>query len=212
VVHQTANAIAKRAFIKKLDELAKLPDGDPQKSVLVTNGGVASGKGYCLGNVEETKKITQQVGAVWDSAGEQNGTESPWVLEEAKKRGLKSVFVFVDSDPRETWENPKRGVIERAKKTGRMVDARVFADSYVIGARNFKAMMSHYKGEKSAEFFVLSSRKGAPTRVSDIPEEALGEDEDALYKRSLEAIHAIPDLPPSVKRGGTMGQRIWRTH
>jgi hypothetical protein len=211
VVHQTANAIAKQAFIKKLDELTDLPEGDPRRSVLMTNGGVASGKGFALGRVDETKALAQQVGAIWDSAGEQNGTEAPWVLEEAKKRGLKSVFVFVDSDPKETWANPKRGVIERAKKTGRMVDARVFADSYAIGARNFQAMSDKHKGDKDAEFFVLSSREGAPQRVPAVPEAALKSDEDDIYQQSLEAIHAIKDLPPAIKRGGTISQRIWRT-
>lgn len=210
VVHQTANAIAKRAFLKKLDELAALPKDDPRRSVLMTNGGVASGKGYALGRVDETKALAQQVGAIWDSAGEQNGTETPWVLEEARKRGLKSVFVFVDSDPKETWENPKRGVIERAKKTGRMVDARVFADSYAIGARNFQAMADKHKGDKDAEFFVLSSRKGEPVRVPSVPEEALKADEDDIYQQALEAIHAVKDLPPAIKRGGTISQRIWR--
>ena len=169
-----------------------------------------SGKGYALGRVDETKALAQQVGAIWDSAGEQNGTEAPWVLEEAKKRGLKSVFVFVDSDPKETWANPKRGVIERAKKTGRMVDARVFADSYAIGARNFQAMSDKHKGDKDAEFFVLSSREGAPQRVPAVPEAALKSDEDDIYQQSLEAIHAIKDLPPAIKRGGTISQRIWR--
>ena len=209
VVHQTANAIAKRAFLRKLDELAALPEGDPRRSVLVTAGGVAAGKGYALGNVEETKALAGAVGAVWDSAGEQNGTENPWVLEEAKKRGLKATFVFVDSNPKETWENPKRGVIERARKQGRMVDARVFADSYAIGARNFAAMHAKHKDDKDADFVILSSRAGEPKRVDSMPEEALKQDEDQIYAQSLEAIHAVPNLPPSVKRGGTIGQRIW---
>lgn len=208
VVHQTANAIAKRAFMRQLDELEKLPDGDPRKSVLVTNGGVASGKGYALGNVEETKALAGKVGAVWDSAGEQNGTENPWILEEAAKRGIKPVFVFVDSDPKETWENPKRGVVERARKVGRMVDARVFADSYAIGARNFKAFFD--KNKEKADFVFLTSREGAPKRVDDMPKAALEQHEDEIYVRALKAIHAKDDLPPAVKRGGTIGQRIWK--
>ncbi len=208
--HQTANAVAKRAFLRKLDELAKLPKDDKRRSILMTCGGVASGKGFAIGNVEEVKKTAGEVGAVWDSAGEQNGTEAPWVLEEAKKRGLKSVFVFVDSDPKETWGNPKRGVIERAKKVGRMVDARLFADSYVLGAKNFKAMQDKHKENDAAEFFVLSSRNGPPKRVPEVPSAATDKSEDQIYKESLEAIHALTDLPPAIKRGGTIGQRIWK--
>jgi len=210
IVHQTANAIAKRAFLSKLDELAALPKGDPGRSVLVTAGGVAAGKGYALGNVEETKALAAIVGAVWDSAGEQNGTESPWVLAEAKKRGLKATFVFVDSDPKETWENPKRGVIERASKQGRMVDARVFADSYAIGARNFAAMHDKNKDDDSADFVILSSRGGEPKRVDSMPEVALKQDEDDIYVKSLEALNKVKDVPPAVKRGGSIGQRIWK--
>lgn len=210
VVHQTANAIAKRAFLKHLDDLEKLPKDDPKRSILVTNGGVASGKGYALGNVEETKALAGQVGAVWDSAGEQNGTESPWVLEEAKKRGLKVTMVFVDSDPKETWENPKRGVVERAKKIGRMVDARVFADSYAIGARNFKALHDKHKDSEGVDFVILSSRGGAPKRVDSVPEVALKQNEDDIYADALEALDNFPDLPPAVKRGGSIGQRIWQ--
>jgi hypothetical protein len=210
VVHQTSNAIAKRAFMQHLDELAKLPKDDPKRSVLVTNGGVAAGKGYALTNVEETKSIADQVGAVWDSAGEQNGTESPWVIEECKKRGLKTTMVFVDSDPKETWENPKRGVVERAKKKGRMVDARVFADSYAIGAKNFDALHKKHKDDKDVDFVIINSRGKTPTRVESVSDEAKGLDADAVYERSLKAIHGMEGVPPAVKRGGTIGQRIWQ--
>ena len=39
--HQVANAVAKRAFIKHLDDLDKLPPGDPRRTILITSGGVA---------------------------------------------------------------------------------------------------------------------------------------------------------------------------
>ncbi|MGH7536811.1 MAG: hypothetical protein ACREMG_14705, partial [Gemmatimonadales bacterium] len=70
-VHQTANAVATRAFLMKLDELAKLPEGDPKRSILVTSGGVAAGKGYALEKLSQEidpklaagQKVTDQVGA-----------------------------------------------------------------------------------------------------------------------------------------------------
>jgi len=208
-VHQTANAIVKHAFLKQLDELEKLPKDDPKRSVLITSGGVASGKGYALGNVKDASEVAKQVGAVWDAAGEQNATENPWVLDELKKRGLKGVFVFVDSDPGETWENPKRGVVERAKKVGRMVDARLFADSYAVGAKNFKAFHDKHKDDDAASFIVLTSRTNPPSRVEEVPKEALALDADKIYARTSKVIDDREDLPPVVRRGASTGRRIW---
>mgnify|MGYP000152015309 FL=1 len=82
-LHQTANAIVKRAFLQHLNTLK------PGDSVLVTVGGCGSGKGYTLKNTELGKNLTAEAKAVWDSAGDQNATENPWILEEATKRGLK---------------------------------------------------------------------------------------------------------------------------
>jgi hypothetical protein len=155
-VHQTANAIAKRAFVKYLDDVVRgLPED--RRTVLVTSGGVASGKGYAIGQVESVNEVAQSVGAVWDAAGEQNATENPWILEQCKQRGIKPIFVFVHADPAQTWENPKRGVIERAQKKGRMVDARLFADSYAIGAKNFKAFYDKHKDSGDADFVILEN-------------------------------------------------------
>ena len=191
-VHQTANAICKRAFLRKLDELAKLPKDDEKRSVLVTSGGVASGKGFALGNVQEASSIAKTVGAVWDAAGEQNATENDWVLDELEKRGLKGAFVFVDSDPKDTWENPQRGVVERAGSNGRMGDARLFSDSYAEGAKNFAAF--HSKNKDRASFLILSSRAGKPTLVSEMPREALAMDAAAIYARTSKVIDERPEI------------------
>ncbi len=56
-VHQTANAIAKRAFLSKLDEIAQMPEGE--RHVMVTAGGCASGKGFACGKIPE---VTELVG------------------------------------------------------------------------------------------------------------------------------------------------------
>lgn len=207
-VHQTANALAKRAFLKYLDDqVSKLPP--ERRFVLVTSGGVAAGKGYALQNVPDTKSLSDQAGAIWDAAGEQNATENPWVLEECEKRGLKAIFAFIHADPKETWENPKRGVVERAGKKGRMVDARLFADSYTIGAKNFKAFSDKHKGNQNAQFLFFDNR-GDPKLVNDVPEDALNASSDELYENASRVLQErAATLKPSVLRGGTIGQRVW---
>jgi hypothetical protein len=207
-VHQVANAIAKKAFLSALDDLAKLPPGDPKRTLLVTSGGVASGKSYALDNVAETKALVRESGAVWDAAGEQNATENPWVLAEAEKRGLQALFVFVDADPADTWENPDRGVMQRAIVEGRMVDAHPYADSYAEGARNFKAFYEATKNNPNARFVLLENR-GTPRLLDSFPEAALV-DRGAVYQRASQAIDSrAADLPDYVYQGGTIGRKVW---
>jgi hypothetical protein len=206
MVHQTGNAIAKRAFLMKLDEIE---GGSPEgKTVLVTAGGVAAGKGYALGNVDQTKELSKRVGAIWDSAGEQNSTEMPWVLDECNKRGIKAVFAYVHADPKETWENPKRGVVERAQKKGRMVDAQLFADSYALGARNFDNF--HRNNKDKADFIFLES--GEPPRVvNKVPAAGLEARSEDIYARASKVLsERSASLNPAVKRGGSVGRRIWK--
>ncbi len=209
-VHTTANALAKRAFIDYLDStVANLPE--ERRTVLVTSGGVAAGKGYALKSTEKGRQLSEQAGAVWDAAGEQNATENPWVLEECKKRGIKPVFAFVNADPKSTWDNPDRGVVERANKIGRMVDARLFADSYAIGAKNFHSFHEKHKEDPDIGFIVIDNSKGSePAVLSDVPQEALNQNSNDIYKTSMQVIEERADnLRPSVVRGGTVGTRIW---
>ena len=216
-VHQTAAAIAKRSFVKYLDDVVmNLPED--QKMVLVSSGGVASGKGFSISNVPAVKQIADRVGATWDAAGEANATENPWVLEECRKRGIRPVFTFVHADPNFTWENPERGVMERANKIGRMVDARLYADSYAIGARNFKAFMDKHKESGEAEFFIIDNSgrekdkdgKSVIKEMSDIPEEALTINSEHLYGKAVKALEARQNtLRDYVVRGGLIGGRLW---
>jgi hypothetical protein len=177
--------------------------------VLVTSGGCASGKGYSIGNVKEAAEIAKTVGAVWDAAGELNATENPWVKEELKKRGLKGVFMFADSDPSTRWENPKLGVVERAKKVGRMVDARLFADSYAIGAKNFQAFADQNKNDPDMQMMVLSSRTQPPSKADSIAPETLALDSEKIYAHVSKVIDDRDDLPARVRRGASTGRRIW---
>lgn len=216
-VHQTANAIAKRAFLKHLDGLEKLPDGNPKKSVLVTNGGCAAGKGSTLSHVEDPdspyKGLTpaaSQVGAVWDAAGEQNATENEWILQECKKRGIKPTFAYVWAEPTVTWDAPDRGVIRRAMRKGRMVDARLFADSYAEGAKNMSAFAEKHKNDGTDFIFIDNRTKGKPQVLQEFPKETLKWKGDEIYKFAVDNLrkHA-GELSKSLVQGGLAGETIW---
>ncbi len=203
-LHQTANAVAKRAFLKHLDTLKK---GD---SIMVTVGGCGAGKGYSLGNVDIAKKAASESQAVWDSAGDQNATENPWLQKEAEKRGLTVTYVFVNAEPEVSWADPARGVIKRANnpEDGRMVDAHVFADSYAIGAKNHAAFAEKNKNNPNAKFIYIDSAGKPPTLVDKMPESALKVDRHALTTFALNALEKS-DAPPHIKQGGSVGVRIW---
>jgi hypothetical protein len=209
MVHQTANAVAKATFVQRLDELP------PGAGVLVTAGGCAAGKGYALGNVSEARELQDHVGAVWDAAGEQNSTENPWILEECQRRGLKPTFVFVDADPLQRWSSAKpHGAIERAAGIGRMVDARLFADSYAEGARNFAAFQAAHRHDPDVGFVVIDARSepGTPRLTPDVPQQALEENSDDIYARISRIVDEYPDppgIPPAIRRGASVGRRIW---
>jgi hypothetical protein len=207
-VHQTANAVAKRAFVQHLDWMMKALPKD-QHTVLVTSGGCAGGKGYSIANVDQAKSLAGKAGAIWDAAGEQNATENPWVLQECKKRGIRPAFMFVNADPKETWENPERGVVERAGKKGRMIASNLFADSYALGAQNFHKFMEAHKGE--ADFMVLDNSSGKPRLVDAVPKEALALKSEDVRKRAESVLEErASNLKPAVLRGGLIGKRIWK--
>jgi hypothetical protein len=205
LIHQTANAIAKRALVSRLDELAKLPEGDPRKSVLVTSGGCAAGKGYAIGNNEQAKTVRARVGATWDAAGEQNGTENPWILEECKKRGIRPTYVYVEADPKVAFDRS----IGRAEKSGRMVDARLFADSHAIGAKNFRAFREN--AGKDADFIVLKDDRGKLSMGDNVSDEMVGLDPNKLYEELNGILETKTDISPAIRDGATIGMRIWGT-
>ena len=202
-LHQTANAIAKRAFVAHLDTLT---EGD---EIMVTVGGCGAGKGFALKNVPDALEAKGQAKAIWDSAGDQNATENPWILAEAVKRGLKVHYVFVHADPKIQWADPNRGVVKRASdpKDGRMVDAKVFADSYAIGAKNHHAFHQANKDNPNAKFTFLDNT-GKPSKVDGVPKASLELNADelaAFAEREVEKSSA----PVHVKQGALMGRRIW---
>ena len=223
-VHATANAIAKRAFISRLDELQKLPEGDSQRTVLVTSGGCGSGKGFALGKAgaPEGLALMEKAGAVWDAAGEQNGIENAWILAACKERGLKPTFVYVDADPHITWngippgpdgKGGRPGVIQRAVEKGRMVDARLFAESYTRGADNFKAFHDANKADPDVGFLIVDARtKTKPTKVDEFPEAALKDDVEELTTMALKQLHehaGLEDVSSAIVHAGANGIRVW---
>lgn len=208
-LHQTANAVAKRAFIQHLDDVvSKLPED--QRRVLVTAGGVASGKDFAIGKVEEAKEIRKIAAATWNTAGEQNSTELGWVAKECASRGIKMTAVYVHADPEGTWDGPKGSVLTRAEKSGRMVDARLFADSYVHGAKNFADFQDKHSKDPNVDTIVIHSKRDAPTeRLDRLPDAALKLDADKLYGSLLERLDKS-GASAAVKAGGSAGKRIWR--
>jgi HK97 family phage portal protein len=203
-LHQTANAIAKRAFVQHLDTLSK---GD---EILVTVGGCGAGKGFALKNNPDALAMKSKAAAVWDSAGDQNATENPWILKEAEDRGLKVNFVFVHADPKVQWADPDRGVVKRAAdpKDGRMVDAMVFADSYAIGAKNHHAFHQANKDNPSASFVFLDNT-GKPKQIPGVPKEALELDSASLAEFAQSKVKES-SAPERVKSGALVGTRIWK--
>lgn len=208
VLHQTANAVAKRAFLSRLDDIAKLPED--KRKILVTSGGVAAGKGVALGARPD---LPASVSATWDAAGEQNATENAWVLEESRKRGIKPTFLFVHAEPEARW----KGAVARAKGIGRMVDARVFADSYAEGARNFEKFRKKHEHEAD---FVMGEVEFPPGQKPTVkmhkavPPAALAVDADALYQKALSYIdkeHKEGRVSDDIHAGATAGRRIWKT-
>ena len=206
-LHGTANAIVKRAFLMHLDSMS---DEEKAKGLLVTVGGCGAGKTYAMSQcVDQIPELnTKKAGAVWDSAGDQNGTESPWLLKEAKKRGIKTTYVYVSADAENSWANEKRGVVARAQlpADGRMVDAHVFADSYVIGAKNHEAFSK--KHAKDANFIFLTSGKTID-RVAGVPDSDLKRTRGGLLAFAQKTIRTGKTIPKRIRRGAMIGSRIW---
>jgi len=206
-LHQTANAIAKRAFIDHLDQVVmNLPED--KRHVLVTAGGVAAGKGFALSKNKEINAVATAAAAVWDSAGEQNSTEMAWVANALKERGIKGTFVYVHADPSQKWENPAYGAVKRANTKGRMVDAHLYADSYVQGAENFQKFHENNLGNDDVNVVYIDSTTPDMAQSDTMPQSAMGLDRDSVYNRSVQFLLGS-EHPDWIKRGGSLGMRVW---
>jgi hypothetical protein len=153
--------------------------------------------------------MASRIGAVWDSAGEQNGTEMPWIQQELDKRGLKAVYAFIATDPETHQHAGIAGVIGRAAQKGRMVDTRLFAESYGLGAKNFRAFRAKMAGK--AEFIIIDSNSKQMQELPDVPDY----DVERIYRAASQRILAGVDkngnpLPDWVKRGALIGERLFK--
>lgn len=203
-LHQTANAICKRAFLNHLDTM------EPGQEILVTVGGCGAGKGYALKNVPQALELKKRANVVWDSAGDQNATENPWILQEARKRGLRVSYVFVHADPKVSWADPSRGVIKRAndQADGRMVDAKVFADSYALGAKNHAGFIARHGHDTDVTSVVLKNGN-PPVLLPGMPQEALELDRHELAQFAIETVNNDPSIPDHIRKGALGGLNIW---
>jgi hypothetical protein len=153
----------------------------------------------------------KQVGAIWDAAGEQNATENDWIKSECDKRGIKSIFAYVWADPKNTWDADDRGVLRRAERKGRMVDARLFADSYAEGAKNMDKFVTENQGKPNTSFIFVDNReKSAPKLMDHFPKETLKWDAEKIYKDAVDSLRKEGDrLPKALVKAGLNGQKIW---
>lgn len=87
-----------------------------------------------------------------------------------------------------------------------MVDAKVFSDSYVIGARNHDAFAKAHAGE--AKFVYVQNGKKI-SRLEGVPASDLARSREKLHDFAVTTVAKRKDLAPRVKRGALVGQRIW---
>jgi len=185
-----------------------LPKGS---NILVTVGGCGAGKGYALKMVPQAQKLKDRASVIWDSAGDQNATENVWIQKEAEKRGLNVSYLFVNADANTQWANPKFGVVQRAKdlEDGRMVGAKVFADSYDLGPKNHQKFYEKNKSNPNAKFMFLQT--GAEIKeIPGIPPESLAADRKEIEKFAVKTINEQTDLPARIREGALQGQQIWK--
>lgn len=176
-IHGTAVCLAKKALETKVSQLRA--NGE-KVNIFMTAGGCASGKGYGLevyqgkakgdftGDpklVAEYKESAKKANIIWDAAGDQNSTEIKWLKD---KSDSLTVSIVGNVDPNKVAANASRGLVSRAAKKGRMVDADVYANSYNIGAENLKVAMQlwgneikfvAYDGSKFGEVNVIPASK-----------------------------------------------------
>ena len=183
VLHPSAVAIARLAFIERLDQLSAVPEDDRHRVIFVTSGGCAAGKGDLLTLARSALGDRAQFGAVWDSAGEGDALENAWILRAAQKRGLRVLFGYAQADPATRYAS----VLSRAELSGRVVDVLTFVDSYSHGAAVFREFLA------SSEYRAAVAT-GAATSIGIEPGEF---DLASLKDRSLPAYPHAHGLNPT---------------
>lgn len=187
IYHQTANAIAKMAFERKLSTM-------PDATVVVTTGGCASGKSFGLSIADKIKgksdggdfgSIIKKADIVYDSAGDANATELNFIKN--NKNVKEMVVVHTVADASLTSQN----LVSRARKKGRMVDTTVFAQSYTIGQKNVMAFYDANKNNANIHFFKVDNTKR---------KREYKEDGSYKYKQSLPQLVAFTTVLAAEKK------------
>jgi flagellar biosynthesis GTPase FlhF len=210
-LHQAANALCKKAFVEYVKTLK------PGDEILVTVGGCGAGKGYSLAKdkdgkpfVPEAQELMRRAAVVWDSAGDQNATENTWLRDVANNHGLKLSFLFVHNDPYKSWAG-EMGAVNRAMKpdNGRMVDAKVFVDSYVIGAKNHANFLAQHSHDANISSVIVDCSSGKPVKTDRMPETAIELDSKQLEQHCIQTIQQRNDVPDYIRQAALQGQKIW---
>lgn len=204
-VHQTANALTKKAFTQHLDE-AIGADPENEHLVVCTMGGCGAGKGRSIKGVPEVQDKVDAAVAVWDSAGEQNGTELPWLAETCKQKNCKLAVLYVDRDAEDAWQDR---VISRAEQNGRMVDARLFAESYALGAKNMQAFAAAHADDPQVEIMYLDGNSQIPKLKASMSPQSSSLDHEQLFHDCAEHLLNVDTKKRVVHAGYEVGARIW---
>ena len=139
--------------------------------MLVTNGGCGAGKGYAL-KQGLSADFKDQFGAIWDAAGEAAGLDNGWIMAEAAKRGIKVTLVYVNADPLQAFQ---RALTKRFDEEGRLVNTRSFAESYVDGGENMRALIKGYDQLPGNVDLVVVDNTGAKPTAKTFTRENIGE-------------------------------------
>ena len=180
VLHQTANVLAKETLRREIE--SRKANGE-EVNLMVTSGGCAVGKGFGLKEMGRNaiRKNTKDKSLVdrydrettpnkdmiiWDSAGDQNATELPWVASQDVDH---ITFVHTVGNGAKNASNAKSGLVQRAVDKGRMVDANVYSQSYWIGNYNFQVFYDNNKSNPKFSFFKVENpgKGNGPTKLVD---------------------------------------------
>lgn len=217
VLHQTANALAKETLRREIE--SRKANGE-EVNLMVTSGGCAVGKGFglepngrkairdntsdkSLVSDYERRTTPNRNMIIWDSAGDQNATELPWV---ASQNVDHVTFVHTVGNGAKNASNTKSGLVQRAVDKGRMVDANVFSQSYWIGNYNFQVFYDNNSSNPKFSFFKVENpgKGNGPTKLID-PNSTSSFDKSYLSaNQAIQLIEKNLDSNPTTSSDATM--------
>lgn len=217
ILHQTANVLAKETLRREIE--SRKANGE-EVNLMVTSGGCAVGKGFGL-EPDGRKAIRKNTSdkslvsdyerrttpnknmIIWDSAGDQNATELPWV---ASQNVDHVTFVHTVGNGAKNASNPNSGLVQRAVDKGRMVDANVYSQSYWIGNYNFQVFYDNNKSNPKFSFFKVENpgKGNGPTKLVD-PSSISGFDKSYLSaNQAIQLIEKNLDSNPTTSTRADM--------